>query len=195
MKSIHLMQGGGSLLLAALLAMAGIASSHAADNPRVRPDTTEVVPAPQSNVKYLNGGIGDHDSDRIKKAAGKYNLRVQLSEGPRSAFVSGAQVNIETAKGKRVLSLPNAGPLVYVKLPPGEYRINATSGGQTLQRTIQVASNAGREVNLHWAGNPDVPPPTTGAADTSIPVAPEVRETVTPIGTITQPANLPPPTP
>lgn len=42
------------------------------------------------------------------------------------------------------------GPLVYVKLAPGHYRLVASFEGEQQQHNVQVEAGAAAKVNLHW---------------------------------------------
>ncbi|EJT83952.1 hypothetical protein PPS11_27938 [Pseudomonas putida S11] len=55
------------------------------------------------------------EANALRKTPG-YDLHVELSTGPEGKFQSGATVDIQNAQGQPVLSLTDAGPLLYVQL-------------------------------------------------------------------------------
>jgi len=59
-------------------------------------------------------------------------------------------VVIQKAPGQTVLTLNDAGPLVYVKLPAGKYTVIATRKGETRQDVADVGNGAARNLVFHW---------------------------------------------
>lgn len=103
----------------------------------------------QNGVRYLQGGIGQDEANALRKTPG-YDLHVELSTGPEGKFQSGATVDIQNAQGQPVLSLTDAGPLLYVQLPPGKYKVTGNAQGETVQQLVTVNGKTPTIVNLNW---------------------------------------------
>ncbi|MCY1439664.1 hypothetical protein D9M71_559090 [compost metagenome] len=103
----------------------------------------------QNGVRYLQGGIGQDEANALRKTKG-YDLHVELSTGPGGEFQSGATVDIQSAQGKPVLNVSDAGPLLYVQLPPGQYKVTGNAQGETRQQLVTVNGKAPATVNLNW---------------------------------------------
>ena len=103
----------------------------------------------QNGVRYLQGGIGQDEANALRKTQG-YDLHVELSTGPEGKFQSGATVDIQNAQGQPVLSLTDAGPLLYVQLPPGKYKVTGNAQGETVQQMVTVDGKTPTTVNLNW---------------------------------------------
>ena len=103
----------------------------------------------QNGVRYLQGGIGQDEANALRKTPG-YDLHVELSTGPEGKFQSGATVDIQNAQGQPVLSLTDAGPLLYVQLPPGKYKVTGSAQGETVQQLVTVNGKTPATVNLNW---------------------------------------------
>lgn len=103
----------------------------------------------QNGVRYLQGGIGQDEANALRKTQG-YDLHVELSTGPEGKFQSGATVDIQNAQGQPVLSLTDAGPLLYVQLPPGKYKVTGNAQGETVQQLVTVNGKTPATVNLNW---------------------------------------------
>ena len=103
----------------------------------------------QNGVRYLQGGIGQDEANALRKTPG-YDLHVELSTGPEGKFQSGATVDIQNAQGQPVLSLMDAGPLLYVQLPPGKYKVTGNAQGETVQQLVTVNGKTPATVNLNW---------------------------------------------
>ena len=82
------------------------------------------------NVMYVTGGIGDEELEMLKSHDNEFNVHLLLSASS-GEYISDVLVRVLNEQGQEVLSVPNAGPYLYVKLPPGKYTLEgtATQGG------------------------------------------------------------------
>lgn len=145
MKSIH------SLMLpfaaVGMLMCSGVlpaASLEPVDNSGVQVQRQE-----QNGVAYLSGGIGQDESKAIQQTTG-YNLHMTFSVGSLNEYIPDVTLVIEKAKGQPVLTLDNAGPLVYVQLPAGKYTVTATRNGEVRHDVADIGSGAARNLVFHW---------------------------------------------
>src|SRR5881227_2932542 len=81
------------------------------------------VPAParvqvQGGVEYLNGGAGEEERAAIVAQSADLPLRIVFSVAG-GAYVVADHVDVANARAK-VLSVDNAGPLLAIKVPPGD---------------------------------------------------------------------------
>lgn len=145
MKSIH------SLMLpfaaVGMLMCSGVvpaASLEPVDNSGVQVQRQE-----QNGVAYLSGGIGQDESKAIQQTTG-YNLHMTFSVGSLNEYIPDVTLVIEKTKGQPVLTLDNAGPLVYVQLPAGKYTVTATRNGEVRHDVADIGSGAARNLVFHW---------------------------------------------
>ncbi|MNS13060.1 hypothetical protein D3C72_446450 [compost metagenome] len=103
----------------------------------------------QNGITYLSGGIGEDESKAIQQTTG-YNLHMTFSVGTGNEYAPDVNVVIQKAPGQTVLTLNDAGPLVYVKLPAGKYTVIATRNGETRQDVADVGNGAARNLVFHW---------------------------------------------
>jgi len=116
-------------------------------------------PHQQNGVTYVNGGVGLEEQAAMKAQRADYNLLLTFATQQSGAYRSDIQLDIMNAKGTDLLSVANVGPMFFVKLTPGTYRISAAAEGKTFKRTVKVG-NAPKEIVLHWENdNPDDPGP------------------------------------
>jgi hypothetical protein len=137
------------LLTLLLLAMAMLSAPVAsADEPRL-----------QSNgaVEYLSGGVGKEEADALKQQSADYALTLEFAssrsaEGDTSpgAYVADVRVDIRDAQGRPMLNTMSTGPLLLVRLPPGDYTVVADWDGVRKQRSIDVPEGARRHVVFMW---------------------------------------------
>jgi len=106
----------------------------------------------QNGVAYLSGGIGVDEAKAIQQATG-YNLHMTFSIGPEGKYVPDVDVVVQKAQGQTVLTLTQAGPLVYVQLPPGKYTVVATRNGEERRDTTDVGRGSPRNLVFTWKGD------------------------------------------
>jgi len=138
---------GAALLVT--LALPWTLAAAADLNAPINMQAVQLQPQEQNGVRYLQGGIGQDEANALRKTPG-YDLHVELSTGPGGEFESGANVDIQSAQGKPVLSVPDAGPLLYVQLPPGQYKVMGNAQGEQRQQWVTVTGKAPVTVNLNW---------------------------------------------
>jgi hypothetical protein len=78
-----------------------------------------------------------------------YNLQLTFATRQTGAYRSDVQLDITDARGGKVLSVANTGPMFFAKLPPGVYHISASAEGKTFKRSVRMG-NAPKEIVLHW---------------------------------------------
>lgn len=109
----------------------------------------QIQPMQQNGITYLSGGIGEDEARAIGQAQG-YNLHMTFAIGPENKYVPDVDVAVLNASGQTLLTLSDAGPLVYVQLPPGKYSVVATRNGEERRDTADVGSGAARKLVFHW---------------------------------------------
>jgi len=117
---------------------APVADPGAPPAPRVRSE---------NGVEYLNGGAGEEARAAIDAQRRAFPLRLVFSVAS-GAYVVADHVDVTGAHGK-VLGVDRAGPLLLVKVPPGDYTVDASYGGKSEHRKVRVARETAT-VNLRW---------------------------------------------
>ena len=130
-------------LAATLLALAAV-GAHAQPDPGAPPP-----PAVQrsGNIEYVNGGGGTETRDAITRLERGFTLKVVFSDST-GAYAVADRLAVRGAGGE-LLTIPNAGPWVLVKLPAGRYTLDAALGGQTQQKAVTVGTGL-QTVNWSW---------------------------------------------
>ncbi|MGF0241536.1 hypothetical protein ACQR3P_19990 [Rhodococcus sp. IEGM1300] len=125
------------------------AHSYAATGEPIDSSGVQIQRQDQNGIAYLSGGIGEDEAKAIQQATG-YNLHMTFSIGPEGKYVPDVDVVVQKAKGETVLKLNQAGPLVYVQLPPGKYTVAATRNGKVQHNTTDVGTSTARNLVFHW---------------------------------------------
>lgn len=114
------------------------------------------TPAPQrtaSGIAYVSGGVGDAQQQAMKNAMQDYNLRLTFARQQTGAYLAGVKVTIDQmGAGKaatQVLETTSSGPMLFAKLPAGNYQVRAQVDGQVQTRTVKVGAKA-RDLVLHF---------------------------------------------
>ena len=113
----------------------------------------------RGDVQFVTGGIGKDEADAMKQAEAQFPLTLEFAasgEKPVATapvpYVSDALVDIRDAHGRGVLSARSEGPLVLIRLPAGNYTIEAEWNGVRKKRTIALAENKRQHVVFDFAG-------------------------------------------
>ena len=118
---------------------------------------TLLVAAPPGNAEtppgdppYVSGGIGEEELAVLRLVRGDYNLRLLFAD-QSGTYLSGIEARILDAHGKTVLTVKDAGPFLYVRLPAGHYRIEARYAERTQRQDIELAATTtGRDKIFRW---------------------------------------------
>ena len=96
-----------------------------------------------NGIEVLNGGANIADADYLKSRTGEFGLRFVFSgRGGEYGVAERLTLREARAGGRELLSIPDAGPHLLVKLPPGRYTAEATFKGVVETRTVVVGSSA-----------------------------------------------------
>ncbi len=101
---------------------------------------------------YMNGGVGNDEERMMHRVAHEFPLRLIFSERKDDEFVASVSVVIFDAKGNPVFALPNAGPMLYVMLPDGKYKVSARFKGLIESQDVVLSGKEGRDLYFHWKG-------------------------------------------
>lgn len=101
---------------------------------------------------YLSGGIGEEGRVAMLVERQHYSLRLTMALSGSGEYVSGAVVEIKREdKGGEVFGpYTDCGPLFYVRLPPGAYRVKASYAGETKEMRVQTTTRGVEQV-MYWS--------------------------------------------
>jgi hypothetical protein len=107
------------------------------------------APLPASTpaaVKYLSGGAGDEERSQLMAQWTQFPLLIVFSASG-GAYAVPDSVRISNARGIPVLEVGQAGPMLMVNLPPGDYRVQARVGDAAQERDLHLGTQPQR---LDW---------------------------------------------
>lgn len=146
------------LCLSALALPLGAAAQASAceqpPSPLEEPLSDSTLPPVYSagSIRYMSGGIGSDETAAMRSQKLKYPLALTFAEGgPRSGFLASVLVSISNASGTQLLCLVTRGPLLYVDLPAGTYKVAATARERgTLERKLTIAPGGRADAVMVW---------------------------------------------
>ena len=109
--------------------------------------------APQAEIPWMSGGIGDEARDEMRKAAASYNVQVIFSDR-QGSYLADIPFKVSGRNDREILAGVSEGPLLYIKLPPASYRLSAQIDGVWQHRQIQ-AGPASRPVRATFVSKGD----------------------------------------
>jgi hypothetical protein len=99
---------------------------------------------------YINGGIGQEEADDMRANAGQYNLRLYFSEAKQGQSISDVAVTVTDKKGNVKLEIADAGPMLFMHMENGTYKVVCQHNGVAFTKTVKVANHKGVNVHLNW---------------------------------------------
>ncbi len=101
---------------------------------------------------YLNGGVGKEEQAFMHSVAKDFPLRMTFSERKDGEYILDVPVVISNEQGNPVFELPKAGPMLYVMLPAGKYKVSSRFKGLTETQEVNITDKTGVDLYFHWQG-------------------------------------------
>ena len=98
--------------------------------------------AAPGNAPWISGGVGDEAFAAMRSSASDYNVHV-LFTGRHGAYLADIPFSVKARNGEEVLSGISAGPLLYLRLPAGNYQLAAKLNDAWQSQRIQVSNLPG----------------------------------------------------
>jgi hypothetical protein len=111
------------------------------------------LPAEQfaGGVSYVSGGVSEEQAAAFKQARSGYPLSIELLQksADRNQFTADAQVIVSDSAGNVLLNAKSDGPYMLVRVPPGQYRVQATLNGRTVEaKPVTVGAQGGVQATV-----------------------------------------------
>jgi hypothetical protein len=103
-----------------------------------------------NGVYYVSGGVSDADRKRMETMAKDYNLHLDIAQG-NGSYLPGVSVGVEDGHGNWVVKARSEGPIFYVQMAPGAYRVEATApDGRKVSMSAFVPRNGSRALEIRF---------------------------------------------
>ena len=116
--------------------------------------TVAQLPATQTenNIQFIEGGIGLGESASIVAESNQWPVELVFSQrnGNKSEWVANVFLVLLDAQGNSVFSHQVKGPMILLKLKPGQYLIESTYESRKLINQVMVISGQHQKVEINW---------------------------------------------
>ena len=102
---------------------------------------------------WMSGGIGDEALQEMRKAASGYNVHVLFTDR-QGSYLANVAFSVVGRNNQTTYTGVSDGPLLYLRLPPGAYRVSAKIDDAWQTRPIRVAAS-GRPARLSFVARGD----------------------------------------
>lgn len=107
--------------------------------------------AAAAEPEFVTGGVGMEERSQMLASKPDYNVRMTFATRGSGEYRSDVQVEIADTKGNVNVNARDAGPLMFVNLEPGRYRVTATAAdGQVQRRELQVQPGRTKDLYFYW---------------------------------------------
>jgi hypothetical protein len=86
-------------------------------------------------IRYVTGGVGAREQDRIKELAKDYDLSIVMTS-ESGAYLAGVELAFRNAQGQDVLLATSKGPFFLIDLPDGRYEVTARRPSAPIERRV-----------------------------------------------------------
>lgn len=103
---------------------------------------TTATSTSQSEASWTSGGVSEEGREEMRQVASRYNVHVMFSE-QRGSYLAGIPftvVRLASGKEQQIVSAVSEGPLLYLKLAPGAYRVAAEVDGVWQKQQVRVGA-------------------------------------------------------
>ena len=99
---------------------------------------------------YATGGVSEGERDGLLRRRPEFNVWVTTAARQSGAYLADVRINVLDAANRQVISTTLDGPLMLMRLAPGQYTIEATVDGQRQRHALAVGAQGHREVYLYF---------------------------------------------
>jgi len=99
-----------------------------------------VTSAPQEQITWISGGVSGEARDEMRKSAAAYSVHLMFSNS-QGNYLADIPFTVSKPNGRELYSGVSAGPLLYLKLPPGVYQIAVQLDGVWQNRRIRAGTS------------------------------------------------------
>lgn len=102
------------------------------------------------DADVLCGGVGEDERPVLQAMRGGDALQLVFSTQGSGEYLADVAVVVQKNSSGQSLSFLASGPLCYLKLQPGSYRIQATFHGAIRTQSVRIAPQKIRMLYFYW---------------------------------------------
>lgn len=144
LSKCHVLPGSAPVrwvLFAGLLVLAAVGHS-----PSLRADQRDnlarcqMIDAPRGEIAWISGGVGEEDRARMRQGAADYNVHLLFNDR-QGGYLAEVPFAVTPTRGTQAWSGISRGPLLFLKLRPGTYRIDAEINGVWQSQRVRAGAS------------------------------------------------------
>ena len=109
------------------------------------------LPALAAQDPITCGGIGSDERHAMEDAAARSNIAIEMFIAPGGEYVADVDVVLRREGTGSGIAVHVDGPLCYLQVPAGRYRLEATFRGITRSRQVDAPATMGHPVRVSVA--------------------------------------------
>lgn len=99
---------------------------------------------------YATGGVGEEDREALMRRRQEFNVWITTVAKQSGAYLADVRVRVTDAANRQVLETALEGPLLFIRLAPGQYTFEALVESQKQQRAVTVGAQGHRELYFYF---------------------------------------------
>lgn len=116
----------------------------------ITPPAAAKVTGIREGVRYLAGGVGIEARKAMRAEARDYTAMLSFSGGKDEHYLANVDLTVRDQRGAIVFEIARAGPLVYLDLEAGRYRVEARHGKLLRTATLTLDGVGQSAAYLHF---------------------------------------------
>ena len=99
---------------------------------------------------YATGGVSEDERERLLTRRQEFNVWITTAVKQSGAYLADVRINVVDSANRQVLSATLEGPLMLIRLSPGQYSIEAVVDQQRQRRSLAVGAQGHRELYFYF---------------------------------------------
>ena len=99
---------------------------------------------------YATGGVGEEERELLTQRRAEFSVWITTAAKQSGAYLADVRVKVTDAANRQILETVLDGPLMLIRLAPGQYAIEASVEHQRQQRAVAVGAQGRREIYFYF---------------------------------------------
>lgn len=114
-------------------------------------DAVILIPMMQNGISYIGGGVGVEERQALAQWAKGFSLRIEVAL-KSGDYLGDLRIKVLDNAGKVVLESPSDGPLMYIQLSSGRYKVEVSDPKSTglATKVREVSVSEGQQTRLFF---------------------------------------------
>ena len=109
-----------------------------------------VIYKTESGINFVSGGVSEEQASDIRHNAKNFSLHLLFSAGSAGGWLTDVSVLIIDGSGQTAFIKRQAGPLLYIDLPAGDYQVIGRYNDVRQSKRLTLRGEKPQRVILNW---------------------------------------------